>query len=94
MEFQRGVVLILLIDKELAFALAMAVHLEYQAAWLFTRFQGQSAEDPFGLRLLPGFSFPNDREDDHLCAGSANIASPRFFISSGVTSSMCCAIDQ
>src|SRR5690242_15494560 len=94
MELQGGIILILFVDEEFAFALAMAMHLEHEAAGLFASFESQGAEDSFRLRLLTSFRFPDNREDDHLCAGSANIASPRFFISSGVTSSMCCAMDQ
>jgi len=94
MELQRSIVLILLVDEELALSVFMAMNLEHQTAGFFAGFDSQGAEDSFSLRLLTSFRFPDNREDDHLCAGCANIASPRFFISSGVTSSMCCAIDQ
>src|SRR5882724_982565 len=91
---QRRLILILLVDEELALALFVAVHLEHQAPRLLAGFLGQSAEDSFRLRFLPSLRFPNNCENDHLFAGCANISSLRFFICSGVTSSMCCAIDQ
>ena len=94
MKLQRRLILVLFVDKELALALFVAVHLEHQASGLFAGFLGESAEDPFGLRFLPNFRFPNNCQNDHLFAGCANISSLRFFICSGVTSSMCCAIDQ
>src|SRR5437868_774122 len=94
MEIQRGIVFILFVDEELARSLFMAMHLEHQAPGFFAGFRGQGAEDSFRLRFLTLLRFPNHRESDHLCAGSANIASARRLISSGVTSSICCAIDQ
>src|SRR4051812_44635667 len=94
MEFQRRLILILFVDEELAFSLFMAMYLEHQAAGLFASLRGQSPEDSFRIRFLTWFRFPNHRENDHLCAGWANIASARRFISSGVTSSICCAIDH
>ena len=94
MELQRRFILVLFVDKELALALLVAVHLEHQTSGLFAGFLGQSAEDLFRLRSLASLRFPNNCENDHLFAGCANISSLRFFICSGVTSSMCCAIDQ
>src|SRR5882724_8833930 len=89
---QRRLIFVSFVDEELARSFLMAMHLEHQAPRLFAGFLGQRAEDSFGLRLLTRFCPPYDREDDHLCAGWANISSLRLFICSGVTSSICCAI--
>jgi len=68
MGFERGIILILLVDKEPARFSLMPMYLIHRAAWLFAGMFGQLLEQVGNISFMSYLCHPRDSQHHHLRA--------------------------